>query len=601
MPHWTLNHTIGARGIGVTTYASNGSDDYPSTIDQWSWLDYKRVFDDRRNPISRCPWLTARDRRRLTAYTVLAAYDTNDATAVTPLADDDVTRERREYGDASLLLNQMLAYLCGSDQSISVDGADADGEAEADENAAAQQATLRQWAADTNWRMKFLDGERNTALFGDGVTLLTWDPVADRPTTTVVDPAFYFPVLPDSVDDDYFPTKVYLAWEMPGDQFPDGKTRLRRITYELGPIEPGEHPGLSPKARERVNPDGTVSRWLPWTDPAQPTTTTCYLSDELIPVSAVAAGLNTDGIAAMIGGTYLSDDAGNLLNRLDLGIDFLPIIHQPNYSSGSAHFGKSSLAFVLQLVDDLQQADTNSVLASATTGAPIIALAQATDNTASVDGRPVYEFRPGAVWPVGPDGSMTVLNTADQLAELRNYVSGLQERLSRNARVSELALGGVDLTSPPSGTAISMMFAPMLAMIGQMKAPRQPKWALLLKFIGRMLMLSDRYQMPDTLAPCQVNIQSAIPNDQDSTVANIVALRGAKVISRGTAMRMAQEAGVPIDDIDAELAAVQAEDTDTANGIVDATGDPDDARRYLGIQTTGQTAQQVAAQQAAQD
>ena len=46
------------------------------------------------------------DRRRLTAYTVLAAYDTTQAAALLGEDGDD----SREYGDASLIVDQTLSH-----------------------------------------------------------------------------------------------------------------------------------------------------------------------------------------------------------------------------------------------------------------------------------------------------------------------------------------------------------------------------------------------------------------------------------------------------------------------------------------------------------
>ncbi|MFE4366915.1 hypothetical protein ACFRMN_01420 [Streptomyces sp. NPDC056835] len=80
-------------------------------------------------------------------------------------------------------------------------------------------------------------------LLGDGVMVLAWNPAKQRPTLRVYDPGFFFPQWDD--EDDDFPTKVHLAWELPADDDAGLKARVRRVTYELGPIsEGGEGDGV---------------------------------------------------------------------------------------------------------------------------------------------------------------------------------------------------------------------------------------------------------------------------------------------------------------------------------------------------------------------
>ncbi|MGW0825977.1 hypothetical protein [Streptomyces sp. NPDC002845] len=70
---------------------------------------------------------------------------------------------------------------------------------------------------------------------------------------------------------------------------------------------------------------------------------------------------------------FRTDADGEILNRLDLQLDFIPIVHVPNTINGAEHYGQSSLLSAAQLLDDLAAADTDSQRASATTGSPIIA------------------------------------------------------------------------------------------------------------------------------------------------------------------------------------------------------------------------------------
>lgn len=63
--------------------------------------------------------------RRLAAYRLLAAYDSNQAGHVAAITgDDEAGTERRELGDASKLVDTALGYLLGSEQTITIAGAE---------------------------------------------------------------------------------------------------------------------------------------------------------------------------------------------------------------------------------------------------------------------------------------------------------------------------------------------------------------------------------------------------------------------------------------------------------------------------------------------
>ncbi|MFJ9909210.1 hypothetical protein ACIRVK_41380 [Streptomyces sp. NPDC101152] len=113
-------------------------------IDTWGALAYKPAFQSAADGRpTRLPgpmaasWLPDSERRRLAACTVLAAYDHNQAAALLGEGGDD----RREYGDASLIVDQTLSHLLGESQKIVVEGAE-DGIVGAME----REALLREWA-----------------------------------------------------------------------------------------------------------------------------------------------------------------------------------------------------------------------------------------------------------------------------------------------------------------------------------------------------------------------------------------------------------------------------------------------------------------------
>lgn len=82
--------------------------------------------------------------------------------------------------------------------------------------------------------------------------MLAWDPALGRVRLKSHDPGFYFPVFDDDADPGDYPRRVHLAWEIPADPRRDVKARVRRITYELGPI--------SPATRSHLDHDGRATR-----------------------------------------------------------------------------------------------------------------------------------------------------------------------------------------------------------------------------------------------------------------------------------------------------------------------------------------------------
>ncbi|UXX94157.1 hypothetical protein N7U49_22485 [Streptomyces sp. AD2-2] len=212
-------------------------------IDAWSWLNYKPVMADAGRPGSRAfpelarTWVPPHELRRLAAYKVLASYDNNQAGQLAAAGGDAGALERRELGDAANLVDTALGYLLGSEQRVAVEGAEhADDETPTPgaAEAAAVQERLRTWADKELLTFRVQQAERAAVLLGDSVMVLAWNPEKRRPTLRVYDPGFFFPQWDD--EDDDFPVRVHLAWELPADDQAGLKARVRRVTYELGPV-----------------------------------------------------------------------------------------------------------------------------------------------------------------------------------------------------------------------------------------------------------------------------------------------------------------------------------------------------------------------------
>ena len=195
-------------------------------IDAWSWLNYKPVMADPERPGHRVfaelagLWVPDDDMRRLTAYKLLAAYDSNQAGQLAAATGDHKGLDRRELGDASKLIDTALGYLLGSEQSIVVPGAEhADDDPPPGAARAAQlQEDLREWAEKELLPLRIQQAERSAVRGGDGIYTLAWEPSKERVLLRTYDPGFYFPEWDEGEQDSAeYPQRVHFAWELPAD------------------------------------------------------------------------------------------------------------------------------------------------------------------------------------------------------------------------------------------------------------------------------------------------------------------------------------------------------------------------------------------------
>lgn len=583
-------------------------------IDAWSWANYKPIYSDiagmphrRAFPEAAAMWVPPEDERRLAAYKLLAAYDQNQAGELAALRDGPDALDRREFGDVAMFVDTIMAHVLGREQHITVPGAEdgpADGQDEPSPQAAramAVQERLREWAEDELLPMRVQQCERKAVTLGDGVYRLAWDPTKQRPTVRVTDPGFYFPVIGEDADGGEYPRRVHFAWELPEDPKRGLKVRLRRITYELDWIRPATAPGVDERSRpvraflattepvdgedagalplvrgDRIDPGtGQIVRQYAWND--RPSPFTCYLTDATWLMEDLRGPVDVDTLPADRA-VYATREDGEVLDRLDLLIDFIPVVHVPNtVPPAEEHWGQSSLAKVLQVFDELQAADTDSNRASATTGAPIVTVTGRQDTGEMT-------VRPGMMIGVPEGGRMDALDTSAQLHELRDHVTGLRDRASTVARLPAVALGTLDPTKVPSGFALQLSYGPMDALISSMRLARDHKYRLLLKFVQRLFVAGQHPDWPPAdILPAALAFGPYTPTDRTAVLADVALAVEKGVMSLETAVRMLVEAGFPVDDAEQEIDRIQSRQFDKARALADATGDQAAVGAFLGL------------------
>lgn len=561
-------------------------------FDQYTPLSFKSVIGDIDRPAiawTAPVWVGDDNRRRLQSYKLLQSYIDNASREFIGDSDPESRSRHREYGDAALIRDTTLAALLGTNVEIATDGAaeydpDSDEEQDADAEAAFDfQTWVQDWAKDERLRLKLMEAERSAVGLGDAVYTLGYSPEKERVRLRVWDPGFYFPVLTDGNEDDY-PETVHIAWELPVDPERPGELKIRRLTWRMGPIRPvvDVSTSLVPTVRagpgDRLDRLGRVTRQYPWND--KPSRETCYFSDGTWTLDRGTA----EGVAALADedGSYeiqFNERTGEFdqIRDLDLRIDFLPVVHVPNTVAIANHFGQSSLSRVLQILDDLSNADTDMQAAAATSGRPVMAL-----EGGSLGSR-VATYEPGEVWEVG-GGKLTVIDTTSSLAALQGLVDALGKRLSSNSRIPESLLGRVSPAEVPSGVALALSFGPLSSMIDEMRLSRQDKYPLLFKFVHRMSLAAQLPDVPAEYQETTLDFGPFLPSDKDGIATTVAALLQAKTIGRNTAIRWLKSAGWDVESVDSEVADVQAIDFEGAGQILDLTGDVQAAIDYLGLE-----------------
>lgn len=585
-------------------------------LDLWSNISHKAPMQNPRNNRLVHGWMGDENLRRITAYHVLDSYLENSSRLHLDQATDAERSERREYGEPDLFTERVVSAILGDEVTISVDGADTEipdapelpeppedpgsddpvarrifrsqqerHEAQVGqlvdewerswrEQPALQQVQddLRDWAQAEQLETKLRVGEGKSVGLGDGVFVLGWDAEKRRPVVQTYDPRAYFPVLDDDAFRRGFPTRVHLAWEEERTTADGGKqVWVRRITYELVPLEEPRRYPWAPDEDSWWYCTLTDAEWL------LNDSTDGWVVDAVAPGKATYRTLPAQGVDET--GEPIPGDE---IRNLDLGIDFIPVLHVPGVPTDE-HFGRSILARVLQLFDDLQASDSDLQKAAALAGTPMLGLS----GEASVPD--ILPVEPGAIFRLGKDGRLDAVDLSHSVEALRHVVSDLLQRLSVNISVPGEILGRVDEVGAESGFARLLKLGPFSSLIGVLRLVRVHKYGLLLKMVQRLYQAADEWE-PGPSVDARLVFGPYLPTDVETEIENVVALVGAKIITVETGLRMLVEAGISIDDIADEAQRLRERDFEGANELLLALGDEAAVYEYLGREAPPESA-----------
>ena len=590
----------------------------PRTIDTWSHLNKKAGLDG----ITDAAWGVGQEippehHRRFMAYQILSAYMVNNARQVLTDLSESRAMEYREYGDPSLIVDRIVAGVLGESLTLdipamtaaladapSTDDKPSPPTSDADEveseiydaelvvwreekraelaawvktrstlpNLRKSRIWLEEWMNDEQFVGKVTECETNYIVpLGDGVFELSWSTNKNRPRMFVHPPDAYMPELDETGE---FPDVVHLVWQPDITGNPDyeeGDTVHRRVTYRLVDVDSIEDETIPPP---------------PYLNEGEPFDRVCVISDIEFRRSDHSEGKWSDYGEYVTqwpdaaGRAALNED-GELLARYPLGIDFIPVIHMANSLSTAEHYGTSSLARVIGLLDQIAQIDTNLALAGALASVPML----------GVEGVTVDPLNPVSVSPgriLG--GKITGIDMSPAVESAIAELDKALERLSVNVQIPESMLGRLDESGDfPSGVALRLSFLAFVNLVEKMRLARTAKYGLMFKMAQRMWQTfgDPNFEVIDA----RLGFGDFIPPDITAIAEAVANLLNANGISRATAVEVLRQAGLPITDIGLEVEAIGQEDTDglqaraaAAKAVFEATGSNTATFDTLGIE-----------------
>lgn len=469
-----------------------------------------------------------------------------------------------------------------------------------------RQQELRGWADTIGLSALVDEAEGDAVHLGDTVYVL-WPRDGDWPTVEVYDPGFYFPDVTDRTRG--YPDRVFLCWEFCAhDELGVERRFVRRLTFELvdiadtrlaptgrGFVDPQGQPSDTPVlyGGENVDEFGVVWRVQPWqrdvagaqivdeqvdwrTDPTgattirtpQQTRRTCLFSDETWLFDDMDRKVDT---------LDPSNTQPGAVRRMDLGVDFIPVVHIPNTPASRETWGQSSVAIGAQLLDDISAMDTDVFEAMRLASVPMLVL-----KNAQLDAHQTLEVRPGTVLETGEGGGVDVVSAAAGLAAITAAADRLADRFLQNVRVPKSLVGRVSSERAASGIAMLIESGPFAQLIGTLRMPRESKYRLLAKMAQRLAQVQGALP-PGPTPDAFMQFGSFLPLDRTQVATDVSLLLKAKVISTYTAVTWLVAAGYQVDDARAEVDRVREEDWARAEAIKAATGSSELAADSMGL------------------
>ncbi|MGC9441477.1 hypothetical protein [Streptomyces sp. WG5] len=92
----------------------------------------------------------------------------------------------------------------------------------------------------------------------------------------------------------------------------------------------------------------------------------------------------------------------------------------------------------------------------------------------------------GSAWELSDGGRMDTLDASPQIAELRQRINHVQDRIAANSRITAAPLGLLNPTEVPSGYALQLALGPLDSLVSSMRLARADKYEILLRMVQQL-------------------------------------------------------------------------------------------------------------------
>ncbi|MFD9602884.1 hypothetical protein [Streptomyces sp. NPDC059970] len=336
---------------------------------------------------------------------------------------------------------------------------------------------------------------------------------------------------------------------------------------------------------DRLDADtGTIRRTYPWA-PNQPSGITCYLSDAEWLLDDLTGGHDVYNLPENKAAYRVRSD-GEVLDKLDLVVDFLPVVHITNaIPDAEEHWGQPILARVIQGLDEIAATDTDSSAASATTGSPILTVSGANLPVDRTTGQP--QQRPHRAWSCPSVRAAAWTSSTRPTSSPNSATAPTTSSTGSPRTVGSRPPASAPSTPPPSPAATPCAVSGPAGCARRAAASGSgAQVPLAAPHVTRLHQAGRVWPAGQTL-PARIAFGPHTPTDRAAILEEVVKAVGAGVMSLETGVRMLMDAGYPIEDASEEIARTQARAFEQAARLADATGDNAAVRDYLGLPEAG--------------
>jgi len=516
-------------------------------------LNYKEEVDTLNRPAISLTWVPSEHQRRIKAYEILHAYWNNfsrdyrkDPESGDTSQNDDVV----EVGDAAWLCDKLKSRLIGDEMNVTMpipkrlgseDSLQAMAEnQDLDEKVkrlamerldqlkktsallTQREAYIQAWWDDFMVGNIIQKNESKISYLGDGVYYVGWNAKEKAPELITYDAGFCFPYdytgdhSTSWEDDETEVSKRFiLAWQeqvYENDELQDWLKMYVEV-WEL-----------------RVGADGTER---------------AFRRRGYFKYTGQTLHLQNLTESSLLDGSTMDWD--------DMGVDFIPFVWVANMEvEGEEPFGISNLHHLVGIMDNMQNSYTDLSTNAEYLGGVVLALSGENIKLKkdSSTGEPMaIEIQPKAVYNLGKDGSMDVLDTSKMQEALLKTIDKQDDRFLRNANLPDVAAGRIEARQIPSGVALRILMQPLIDKIQPMREQRQQAYSLMFYYVQKMWQINgddfEKALFGGDLYDAILNFGDLLPDDEVSEVTFFVQL--SDLIGDEATFNLMKERGWQID------------------------------------------------------